>query len=569
MTDLDSQVQYTKKSAILHGNSGLTIQGATMGIYFNTGTEKFASALRSKIYIDKTDFLAYTNSVIDTENRYVCVSRPRRFGKSVTAAMLSAYYGKGCDAGPLFADRKIAQSADYKNYLNRYDVIEADMNVFRQRMHAQNGYTISACEAVRLFQREVIAEIVEAYPDCFEISETDLPNVMAKVHAKTGAKFIVILDEWDVFFRENTQDEAAQTMYLNLLRGIFKNATSKEFLALGYLTGILPVKKYGTQSALNNFDEFTMINPEPLEQFVGFTEEEVQKLCREYRMDFDEIRQWYDGYQLGSQFHIYNPKSVSDAMRRHKIANYWTRTETYESLKKYISMNYEGLKDAIIQMLGGECCHANPDKFQNDMVTFESRDDIFALLIHLGYLSYDYSRREVSIPNEEIRSEFRNAVEGNRWKTVVEAIEDSEKLLRATWKQEEENVAKAVAKVHRENISLLKYNDENSLSCVITLAYYSAMDEYIRIRELPAGEGFADIVFLPRKNSEHPAMVIELKYNKTAESAIDQIKKKQYTSALENYCGQVLLVGISYHKKTKEHTCRIEKIEILQETNLQ
>ena len=529
-----------------------------MGIYFNTGLEKFNSAIRSKIYIDKTGLLEYMNSVIDTENRYICVSRPRRFGKSITVAMMSAYYGKSNDSGAIFDARKIAQSADYREHMNKYDVIQVDLNVFRHRTDVHTKTQVTATQTVALFQEEVIREIKDTYPECLNAEDMDLPNVMAKVHAKTGSKFVVIIDEWDTIFREDPDDEDAQKTYLKLLRGLFKDDTSKEFLALGYLTGILPVKKYGTQPALNNFDEFTMINPEPLEEYVGFTEEEVQGLCQEYNMDFAKVKQWYDGYQLNDRLHIYNPKSVVDAMRRRRLDNYWTRTETYESLKKYISLNFDGLKDDVIEMLGGGRCPVNPGKFQNDMVTFQSKDDVFALLIHLGYLAFDFDRSEVYIPNEEVRSEFRNAVEGNEWSTVVDAIALSEKLLRATWKKEEEKVADAIAKVHMENISIIKYNDENSLSCVITLAYYSAMKEYTLVRELPAGEGFADIAFLPRQKTDNPAMIIELKYDETAESAIDQIKSKKYTGALREYSGNILLVGISYDKKTKKHTCRIE-----------
>lgn len=530
-----------------------------MGLYFNTGVEKFNSALRSKIYVDKTGLLEYTNSVIGTENRFICISRARRFGKSITAAMLSAYYGKGSDSSALFDDKKIAESGDYKKYMNQYDVIEVDMNVFRHRMDAATGKTITACAAVSLFQQEVIREIQETYPDCFPAEEIDLPNAMAAVHAKTGTKFVVIIDEWDTIFREDSQDEEAQKLYLELLRGLFKNATSKEFLALGYLTGILPIKKYGTQSALNNFDEFTMVNPLYFSEYVGFTQDEVEALCRQYQMSFDEARHWYDGYSFRRIHHVYNPNSVVKAMTFGEYNNYWTRTETYESLKNYISMNFDGLKDDVIEMLAGGRCKINPDKFQNDMVTFKSKDDVMALLIHLGYLAYDYDHREVYIPNEEVRSEFRNAVEGNEWKTVVDAIDASEKLLRATWKLEQEKVAEAVAKVHRENISILKYNDENSLSCVITLAYYCAMEEYTLIRELPAGEGFADIAFLPREHTDHPAMIIELKYDKSAESAINQIKEKRYAGALKEYSGNILLVGINYDAKTKKHTCCIEK----------
>lgn len=530
-----------------------------MGIYLNVGVEKFKSALRSKIYVDKTALLEYTNSVLNTENHCVCISRPRRFGKSVTAAMLAAYYGKGCDASEIFDNLKIAQSPDYQKYRNQYDVIQVDMNVFRNRRDVRTGETVTACGAVHLFQTEVLEEIREAYPNCLNENEVDLPNALTKIHAKTGTKFVVIIDEWDTIFREAPMDEKAHKMYIELLRGLFKNDTAKEFLALGYLTGILPIKKYGTQSALNNFDEFTMINPEPLETYAGFTEEEVYKLYQENHMDFEEAKRWYDGYKLGNCCHVYNPKSVVDSIRRRKITNYWTRTETYESLKNYINMNFEGLKDDVIEMLGGGRCRVNPDKFQNDMTTFRSRDDVLALLIHLGYLAFDCDHREVYIPNEEVRGEFRNAVEGNHWDTVIAAIEDSDKLLRATWKQDEEKVAESIAKVHRDNVSVLKYNDENALSCVITLAYYSAKEEYTLIREMPAGEGFADIVFLPRKHSDKPAMVVELKYDKSAEGAIGQIKRKQYTSVLESYRGNILLVGVNYDKATKEYACRIER----------
>ena len=370
----------------------------------------------------------------------------------------------------------------------------------------------------------------------------------------------MIIDEWDTIFREDPDDEEAQKLYLQLLRGLFKDATSKEFLALGYLTGILPVKKYGTQSALNNFDEFTMINPEPLEEYVGFTEEEVQGLCQEYHTDYDKIRQWYDGYQLNDHLHIYNPKSVVDALRRHRIDNYWTRTETYESLKKYISMNFDGLKDDVIEMLGGGRCHVNPDKFQNDMTTFQSKDDVLTLLAHLGYLSYEESTRTVCIPNMEIAGEFRNAIEGSRgWEHLAKAIQHSEKLLDATLNQDEQAVAQGIDAVHTEHISLLSYNTENSLSCVISLAYFSAQKEYILIREFPSGKGFADIVFLPRKSSAKPAMIIELKWDKSATGAIAQIKNKGYVQALETYSGNILLVGINYSKKSKRHSCIIER----------
>lgn len=523
-----------------------------MGIYLNPGNAGFQSAVNSKIYVDKTKMLEYTNEVLDTEQRYICVSRPRRFGKSVTAEMLVAYYSKQCDSKGMFSQLNISKAQDYKKHLNQYYVLHFDINTFRDRMSVD-------ASLLKEMQREIINEIREEF-DFVPENEESLPKALANVNKITGDSFVIIIDEWDALFRENKHDVIIQEEYITLLRGLFKDAASKKYVKLAYLTGILPIKKYGTQSAMNNFDEFTMIQPDMLSEYVGFTEEECKKLYDEYNMDFEEAKRWYDGYIVNEFTHIYNPKSVVDSLRRRKFANYWTRTETYESLKGYISMNFDGLKDNIICMLGGEHCKVNTMTFQNDMVSFKSKDDIMTLLVHLGYLAYDDSEKEVYIPNEEVREEFRVAIEGNGWEAVIRSIEMSEKLLDATWNMNELTVAEGIDKVHMENTSVLQYNDENSLSCVITLAYYYARNEYTLIREMPAGKGYADMIFLPHRNSDKPAMIVELKYNRSAEGAVSQIKEKQYPEALEGYSGAVLLVGINYDKKSKKHQCKIEKI---------
>ena len=277
-------------------------------------------------------------------------------------------------------------------------------------------------------------------------------------------------------------------------------------------------------------------------------------------MDFEQAKQWYDGYVLGSGIHVYNPKSVVDSIRRKRIGNYWVSTETYESLKSYISMNFDGLKDAITQMVAGGTCKVNPAKFQNDMTSFKSKDDILTLLIHLGYLTYEESSQMVSIPNEEVRSEFINAIEDAGWEYVIKAIHASDELLKATLRGDELAVAEGIEAVHLSNTSILNYNDENSLSCVIALAYYNAVNDYVLIRELPTGKGYADIAFIPKKTSVKPAMIVELKWNNSADGAIEQIKRNQYTEALKGYKGNILLVGINYDRKTKKHICRIEKV---------
>ena len=304
-----------------------------------------------------------------------------------------------------------------------------------------------------------------------------------------------------------------------------------------------------------------MTDPGVYAEFIGFTQNEVEDLCNQYHVDFEKEKEWYDGYVFDNDLHIYNPKSVVDSIRRKQFGSYWTQTETYEALKIYIDLNYDGLKDAILRMFTGEHIVINPERFQNDMTTFQSKDDVLTLLVHLGYLAFEHEGMSVFIPNAEIRGEFRNAIEGDYWNDVVASLNKSERLLQATWNNDAQMVAELLDEAHSENTSILTYNDENSLSCVISLAYYNAMKEYTKIRELPTGKGFADIVYLPKKHSDKPALVIELKYDKTAQGAIAQIKEKRYTESLKEYYGNILLVAINYDKQTKKHSCVIEKYE--------
>jgi hypothetical protein len=277
-------------------------------------------------------------------------------------------------------------------------------------------------------------------------------------------------------------------------------------------------------------------------------------------MDFEQTKFWYDGYMFKRVEHIYNPKSIVDAMLEEEFKSYWTGTESYDALKIYIEMNFDGLKDAIISMLGGEQIRVNTRSFQNDMTTFSSKDEVFTLLVHLGYLAYNEQTQEVFIPNMEVMEEFKNTIEGTRgWEQIAGAITKSEDLLDKTLKMDTDAVAKGMDKVHMEHTSVLAYNNENSLSCVITLAYFSARKDYVLIREFPTGKGFADIVFIPRKNVDKPAIIIELKWDKSKFGAIEQIKHKEYVASLDGYSGDILLVGINYDKNKKKHECAIEK----------
>lgn len=533
-----------------------------MGIYLNPGNEGFKSALRSKIYVDKTGMIEYINSVLDTEQRYICISRPRRFGKSIAAEMLVSYYDRSCDSEEMFRGLCISEYSDYREHLNQYDVIHIDMNAFLHKRDRRTRREISVEDAVFLLEETVIGELRNEFPDSVGKEDIDLPDVLARINYDTKRKFIIIIDEWDTIFREDRFDLKAQEEYVTLLRGLFKDAPSKKFIKLAYLTGILPIKKYGKESALNNFDEFTMTNPGNLAEYVGFTESEVDNLCEQYGVDFSEAKRWYDGYSFRQTQHIYSPNSVVKALLKKEFDNYWTSTETYESLKSYIAMDFDGLKTAVVQMLGGNCWSIDISTFENDMVSFQNKDDVLTVLIHLGYLAYKQDTEEVYIPNEEVRSAFVSAIKKCSWNQVIQAINKSEALLQATWQGDSEAVARGIDRVHESSTSILNYNNENSLSCVISLAYYNAINEYTLVREFPTGKGFADVVFLPRKFSDKPAMIVELKWEKSAQGAIEQIKNKNYVQALEEYKGNLILVGINYDKASKKHQCCIEKWNI-------
>ena len=528
------------------------VEAEEMGIYVNRGNDSFARARKSRIYVDKTGLIEYTNGVVDTEQCHICNSRPRRFGKSMTAGMLAAYYMKGCDSRELFEGLEIAGKPSFEEHLNQYDVIHLDMAY----LLVQNK---SAVDTVAFMQKCVIDELKVIYPGILTDEDQALPFALSKINDAAGAKFVIIIDEWDAIFRECETDKQGQQEYVRLLRGLFKGEQSKDFVVLAYITGILPIKRYNSESALNNFREFTMLNPKGLSEYIGFTEEEVRSLCETYHMDFQETARWYDGYSFRKLKHVYNPNSVVNAMLDGEYDSYWSNTVSYGSLKEYICLNFEGLRDLVIQMFAGARCTVDINTFQNDMTSFKSRDDVLTALIHLGYLAYDADTREAYVPNEEVRAAFERAVRDTGWDPVVQAIRDSDSLLRATWNRDADAVAEGIDKVHMGNTSILQYNNENALSCVITLAYYNAANEYTLIREMPSGKGYADIVFLPRRYSTKPALVVELKYDQSAESAVAQIKDRRYPEALREYQGNILLVGISYNKEDKKHECTIEE----------
>lgn len=522
-----------------------------MGVLLNPGNESFAKDRNYKIYVDKTKLLEFLNESIGTPGNCIAVSHARRFGKSHAAGMIDAYYSLGCDSEQLFENTKISAAPDYMKYLNKYNVIHLDISSF------WDDYKENIIEKIVEYIYEDLREELGYSFDC----NKKLSFALMSVYRKTKIPFVIIIDEWDCIIR-NSEDKELVHKYLQFLHSLFKSEESKVFLALAYITGILPIKKVEDESALNNFEEYTMIKSKPITEYYGFTEDEVKKLCKEYGMDFDTMKTWYNGYLIDGK-HMYNPNSVSMAIRRKEFDSYWRNTSSFVSVNTFITMNYEGLKDDIMDMLSGGKVIVDTESFQNDLSEIHSKDDALTALIHLGYLAYDENMLSTYIPNYEVAKAFQMALKTGSWTEVAKSISKCDELLIATIAKKEEKVAELIELAHDTYTSVLKYNDENSLSCVLTMAYFTAPAYYNIIREMPAGKGFADFVFIPRANAgNRPAMIVELKYNKSADTAIKQIKEKRYQGVLSGYQNKILLIGINYNiegQDKKHHTCLIEE----------
>ena len=524
-----------------------------MGIYINSGNDGFQSA-RNGEYIDKSGLIERINKTLFSEQRFSCVTRSRRFGKSMAAKMLCASYDHSCDSRELFSDLEIALVPSYEKHLNKYPVIFLDISDFVTRY---NEDTI-----VKEMDSQIRRDVHTVYNDVPILEGDDLMDYLFRIAQAKEQRFIFIIDEWDAICREFKSGTKAMDEYVNWLRRLFKGGLSMRVFAAVYMTGILPIKKYDTQSALNNFIEYSMLEPRSLSHYFGFTKEEVQALASKNGTDYDELEKWYDGYQIGDEVSIFNPNSVIQAIDVGRCRSYWATTGAYDAVTNYIKMNYEGLKDNIIRMLAGERCKVDPTGFGNDMFDIRSKDDVLTVLIHLGYLSYNWRKHECYIPNREVAGELVNAVEESNWTNVVKALQQSEKLLDNTLAGNAEAVARGVEAAHSENTSILSYNDENSMACVLSIAYYFAHGDYIFHREFASGKGYADLVLIPRKNVDSPTIVIELKYGHSAEEAIAQIKERRYWEKVADYSGDILLVGICYDREAKTHDCIIEPLTI-------
>ena len=523
-----------------------------MGLYLNPGNANLRQGMNSPIYVDKSLLIAELNRLANTERKYVCVSRARRFGKTMAGGMIAAYYSKGCDSRELFDQLQISKHPSYEQYLNKLNVVKFDLNAMFSSCRNPERF-------MEMVEQTLVEEFIEEFPD-IRFSDFDtLDRAIARVYSKTGEQFAVIIDEYDVLVRERVP-EALFKDYLRFLNALFKNADLAPAIALAYLTGILPIVRDRVQSKLNLFEEYTMVSSGRLSSYFGFTADEVKGLCAEHGLDYDECCRWYDGYHFRGVGEMFNPKSVVRALDNGRCENYWSQSGSYDAVRDYIMLNFDGVKDAVVRMMGGEKVDVRVSSFRNTMDSFHDKDDIFTYLLHIGYLAYDDEAQQCYIPNEEVRQQWFDALKiTDDYKEIIKLLESSKELMNSLLAKDETALAEALEHVHSTALAPKAYNNEASFQTVLGLAFFYANTKYTVYREAPGGKGYADLVLIPYLPNI-PAVVVELKKGHTAEGALQQIKERRYYEPLTRYEGNILFAGVSYDPDTKQHTCRIEEI---------
>ena len=551
-----------------------------MGNILNpTENNSFIKLANSKkyLFVDKTDFIEHINERINEDNCFLAITRPRRFGKTVTAHMLSAYYSKGYAGQNIFDKLEIANKPNFAEHLNKYNVLYIDMNSIRDDYIAytedEDLQVKGVTSIVDYLQYSVIEELKEnkeyanILSESRKVGKKNLSSALNEICNHTKEQFILIMDEWDLICREYRNEPELLEKFIEVMRGLFKSDKGQACFALAYLTGILPIKKYNSQSALNNFDEYNMLSPGDFAPYFGFTEDEIADIVKspDCKVSHHDLKKWYEGYKIKG-YDIYNPNSVCKALSRNECISYWSGTSSNEEVVRLINMDFQGIKEDIINLIEGDEVTFNCANFQNDMVTIKDKNDVFSLLVCLGYLGCSETksqfRKVAYVPNTEIKAVLLDIVREQNWYERMETIKRSENLLKAIKELDGTTVAAIIQELHNSSaVSLLDYNDEESLTyCVMTGLLWSTLDDYSYHREEQAGKGRVDLVYEPITR-RHPLILIEFKYDGSAEEAIAQIKKQEY---FKRYIGQyrdIIIVGINYSTKTKDHQCLIEKLD--------
>ena len=514
--------------------------------YLNTKSPLilFEEARNTDIYVDKSMLMDKISSHIRTNSKYICITRPRRFGKTINASMLGAYYTKGYDSSDLFNDLNIAQTDSYLSHLNCHNVIYMDLSQMPDECNQYHQYIASIRKKLR-------KDILENYS---ELINDDYDSI-SQLLKETEDSFIFILDEWDSIFYKKFMSQEDKNAYLQFLKGLLKD---QPYVELAYMTGVLPISKYSSGSELNMFDEFNFMNDNIYDLFLGFHEDEVRKLCQEYStVSYEEVKKWYDGYYLSDGRSLFNPRSVKNALLRGRCLNYWTETGPMNEIADCIEHNVDAVREDVVKLVAGLSIPVKLEGYSASELQMDTRDEILSAMVVYGFLSYHDGM--LRIPNHELMEKFQRVLSRKSMGSVREIVLRSREMLDATLDENGEKVAQILEDVHDREIPFLQYNDENALSCVITLCYLAARDVYEIIREARIGKGYCDYLFRPLRPS-HPAIILELKVDGSCEQAIAQIREKNYMQKVEN-CKEILLVGINYDSRNKHHECQIEKIE--------
>ncbi|MDY4520635.1 MAG: AAA family ATPase [Bacteroidales bacterium] len=541
-----------------------------MGIYVNPGNRLFSCDIDSDLYVDKSLMICELNNHINKTHRFLCMSRARRFGKTMMASLMTAYYSKGCDSRQLFERLKLSKQEGWDKYLNKFNVIRIDLNGWYSK-------TKDKSQTIDRLQAGIVKELRKEFPFVEIPTDAVIADAISLIFEELGETFVIIIDEYDVLIRDKSVAESLRKEYIEFLNSLFKSSDTQEAISLAYLTGILPILRESVQSKLNNFTEYTMLDPGQFAQYFGLTESEVQKLCLNKNADYEVCKLMYDGYifensrELAEQtddddahiIHIFNPNSIVNAVGKRKYGNYWVATSALEAITFYIDTNIAGIQDDIKALLNGEKeVDVNVLRYNNNVERFATKDEIFTYLIHLGYLAYNHIKHTCHIPNDEIRQAWLNIMSNAKgFEPIQQMLETSRLLIEATENGDTEAVAKALNDSHADISSPLTYNRESTMQSAILMAYFYARKDYMVFSELASGCGYADVVLVPAV-PQKPVIIIELKKDGEPTTAIEQIKSRNYAHAFRYHLGQgAVLVGVSYNAESKHHRCLIEKVE--------
>ncbi len=545
-----------------------------MGIYVNPGDSMFRFSLNSKIYVDKSPMINELNELIGTDERFLCMSRARRFGKTMMTNLMSAYYSRDCNSREIFERLELSKQEGWDKYLNAFNVIQIDLQSCFSRTKDKN-------QVIDKLQTNVVNELREQFPSTRIPTAATIAESISIINKELGELFVIIIDEYDVLIRDNCVAASIRKDYIDFLNSIFKSNDVQKAVSLAYLTGILPILRETVQSKLNNFTEYTMLRPDQFAQYFGFTENEVRRLCLAKNADYDACKLMYDGYifekptELAEQpdddgehvIHVFNPNSVVKAVTKHKYDNYWVATCALEAITLYIDANIAGILEDIKALLKGEKeVKVDVLNYNNNVEHFATKDEIFTYLIHLGYLAYDPTKGTCHIPNGEIRGAWLRIMSNAKgFEPIAQMIETSRKLIEATENGDKETVAKALDDSQADISSPLSYNRESTMQSAILMAYFYARKDYWIFSELASGCGYADVVLVPFF-IQKPIIIIELKKDGEPATAIEQIKSRNYAHAFRYHPGhEAVLVGITYDAESKQHRCLIEKVDNFRE----